>query len=605
MSVFFKDVSENNPVKKGDAEKLLADIGAEILPQDSDDYHVLLAAVHDCAEQLEAMPDYQPEPDRKQYPREDIRRPADSEQQFGAAWAHRFLIRGASSSSSSAHGTTTQPAKSSPLAGRKVCLKDCIAVADVPQFFGSDAFPAWTPSTDATVVTRVLDAGADVHGTCVCEAFCNSTSSFTSAQGTIENPHRAGYSAGGSTSGGGALVGGGVMDVAIGTDQGGSIRVPSSLCGCVGFKPTHGLVPYTGITSGDFIDDHAGPLTSSVLDTAACLDAIAGYDGIDDRSLGAAPHGSYSFHQTLQDLDTTERPLAGYKIGVLKEGFGLDISQPEVDALVRSAASKFTQLGATVEEVSIPEHLHGPLIWTIQQRIAGAAGVLGTAHGRRALYLTEFEHARLPWTADNFHKLFPSTKNTVINGLYLSRNFPGLYGKSVNIGRKIRDAYQDRLKGDGSGGGSGGGSSGAGFDLIVMPTVPVVAPRHGTRDTPRTCFAPSIGLTSNTAVFNVTGNPALSLPVGFAPARDDPSVALPVGMQIVGGLWQEEKILKAAHAWESRFDWRKISLVSNSCDASLHTIQDAEARKRVGSEKYVSDVRVAPVVATGEEVVVV
>jgi len=586
MSVFFKDVGENNPVKKGDAEKLLAEVGTEILPEDSNDYHILLAAIHDIAEQLEAMPDYQPIPDRKRYPRENIRRPSRTEQQYGAAWAHKFLIKGAPQ--------TSQPTTktSSSLAGKKICIKDCIAVADVPQFYGSDAFPAWKPSTDATVVSRVLEAGADIHGTCVCEAFCNSTSSFTSAQGTIENPHQAGYSAGGSTSGGGALVGGGVMDIALGTDQGGSIRVPSSLCGCVGFKPTHGLVPYTGITSGDFIDDHTGPLTNSVLDTAACLDTIAGYDGIDDRSLGAAAHGTYHFKKTLADLNVADKPLAGFRIGILKEGFNLDISQAEVDTLVRSAADGFALLGATVEEVSVPEHLHGPMIWTIQQRIAGAQGVLGTATGRRGLSLTEFEHARLPWTADNFHKLFPSTKNTVINGLYLAKQFPGLYGKSVNIGRQIRDAYQAKFA-------SGGDSEhGAGFDLIIMPTVPVVAPRHGTKDTPRTCFAPSIGLTSNTAVFNVTGNPALTLPVGFAPAQDDPSVALPVGMQIVAGLWQEEKILQAAYAWESRFDWRKISLVKKEAITS----QAPDLRKRTAiNEKDTSDVRVTSVMATGEE----
>lgn len=191
---------------------------------------MLLAAVHDIAEQLESMPDYQPVPDRKRYPRENIRRPSRAEQQYGAAWAHKFLIKGATQTSQQPTGATCSSPSS--LAGKTVCVKDCIAVADVLQFYGSDAFPAWKPSTDATVVSRVLEAGADIHGTCVCEAFCNSTSSFTSAQGTIENPHQAGYSAGGSTSGGGALVGGGVMDIALGTDQGGSIRVPSSLCGC-------------------------------------------------------------------------------------------------------------------------------------------------------------------------------------------------------------------------------------------------------------------------------------------------------------------------------------------------------------------------------------
>lgn len=113
-----------------------------------------------------------------------------------------------------------------------MCLKDCVAVAGVPQFFGTDAFGPWIPQRDATVVTRALDAGADIVGTATCENFCNSTSSFTSAQGLVENPFAKGYSSGGSTSGGAALVGGGLVDIAIGADQGGSIRIPAAFCGC-------------------------------------------------------------------------------------------------------------------------------------------------------------------------------------------------------------------------------------------------------------------------------------------------------------------------------------------------------------------------------------
>ncbi|KAK8026632.1 amidase [Apiospora marii] len=525
MSVFFKEVGEANPVKKGDAEDLLKDLGLNIDPKDSDDYHQLLAAVHDCAEQLLELPDYQPVVDLKKYPRENLHVPTESEQVYGHAWAHKFLIKGDQSSKL--------------LAGKSVCLKDCIAVAGVPQFYGSDAFPAWTPSTDATVVTRVLDAGADIHGTAVCESFCNSTSSFTSAQGTIENPYKEGYSAGGSTSGGAALVAGGLMDLALGTDQGGSIRVPSSLCGCVGIKPTHGLVPYTGVTSGDAVDDHAGPLARTVLEAAACLDAIAGHDDIDDRSLGSAAHGSFRFLESIQCVDTAPLPLSGLRIGLLTEGFDQPVVESRVRETVLSAAKKFEQLGARVEEISVPEHLEGPLIWTIQQRISGAAGPR-----RRGLSLTEFEQARLPWTAENFDKLFPSTKNTVINGIYLAKTFPGLYGKSINMARRIRDAFQKAFEE---------------YDVLVMPTTPYVAPRHGSRESPRSCFEPSIGLTSNTAVFNVTGHPAMSVPVGFAPAKEDPEVLLPVGMQIVGGLWQEKKMLKVGRAWESNFDWKTVS----------------------------------------------
>lgn len=414
-------------------------------------------------------------------------------------------------------------------------MKDCIAVAGVPQFFGSDAFPAWTPSTDATVVTRSLEAGADIVGTATCESFCNSTSSFTSAQGTVENPHCTGYSAGGSTSGGAALVAGGLVDLAIGTDQGGSIRVPASLCGCVGLKPTHGLVPYTGITSGDQIDDHTGPLGRSVNDVAECLDAIAGYDGIDDRSLGSAAHGSFGFANSLKDIGR----LDGVRIGMLKEGYENALVQPGVKAAFLDAVHKLKALGAVVEEVSVPLHNEASSIWILQQRISGTSGILGHANGRRGLYLTEFEHARLPWTAPNFHKLFPSTKNTVINGLYLMDRFPGLYAKTVNIGRQVRDAYEDAFKN---------------YDVLVMPTTPFVAPRHGSRDSVIGSFEPSIGMTTNTAVFNVTGQPAMSIPVGWASAKDDENVLLPVGMQIVGGLWQEKKIFKVGKAWEQSFN---------------------------------------------------
>ncbi|KAF4459823.1 amidase [Fusarium albosuccineum] len=528
MEAVGKGGIRDNPVKTGDAEKLLQKhLGVGLEAKDSGDFDLLLAAVHDCAEHISALPDYQPIPDEKRYPRLDVHRATPEEQEFGNEWAHKFLIKGKS------NGAGT-------LKGKSVCLKDCIAVAGVPQFFGSDAFPAWTPSTDATVVTRVLDEGADIVGTSVCENFCNSTSSFTSAQGIVENPHGVGYSAGGSTSGGAALVASGRVTCAIGSDQGGSIRVPSALCGCVGLKPTHGLIPWTGITSGDAVDDHAGPLTRSVLDAATFLDAMAGYDGIDDRALGAGAHGSHGFADSLRQ----EASLAGVKIGILREGFDQPIIDSSVRDIVLSAVSKFEQLGAAVQEVSIPSHLEGPSIWTIQQRIAGAMNIIGQAHGRRGLYLTEFEHARLPWTTENFAKLFPSTKNTVINGLYLMDHFPGLYGKTMNLSRKIRDDYEKAFQE---------------FDVLVMPTTPVVAPKHGDpKGTPRECFEPSIGLTSNTAVFNVTGHPAISIPVGFAPATEDPTVQLPVGMQIVGGLWQEKKIFKVGHAWERDFDWRAL-----------------------------------------------
>jgi amidase len=200
---------------------LLSTIGITdgLSPEDSEDFRQLLGAVHDVADHILKLPDYIPYDSISEYPRHNIYRPSQDEQDFGNAWAHKFLIKG-------------NP-KGKLLQGKTVCLKDNIAVAGVPQFFGTDAVPAWIPEADATVVRRALNAGAEIVGTTICENFCNSTSSFTSAQGVVQNPYADGYSAGGSTSGGSAVVGGGLVDIAIGADQGGSIRVPSSFCGCM------------------------------------------------------------------------------------------------------------------------------------------------------------------------------------------------------------------------------------------------------------------------------------------------------------------------------------------------------------------------------------
>lgn len=293
------------------------------------------------------------------------------------------------------------------------------------------------------------------------------------------------------------------------------------------------------------MNDHAGPLTRSVLDAAICLDVISGYDGIDDRSLGSPKPGSTTFAANLSD---GSKKLEGVRIGVLKEGFEHASVSPSVKNSVFTAVKMFTDLGATIEEVSLPDHLHGPAIWTIQQRIAGTQTLLGQNTGRRGLYTSEMEHARLPWTDDGFQRAFPSTKNVIINGLYLMSRFPGLYGKTANIGRQLSDKYQALF---------------AKYDVLVMPTTPILAPKNGKRGLPLESLKPSMGLTINTAIFNVTGHPAISIPIGFASAPEDANVMLPVGMQVVGGLWQEEKILRVAHAWESHFDWKKMQFTIN------------------------------------------
>src|SRR5688500_10551568 len=184
-------------------------------------------------------------------------RPDDADNALGA-WYVRTDIHGAD------HG---------PLAGRTVAVKDNIEVAGVPMMNGSHTLEGFVPSRDATVVSRLLQAGASVAGKAVCEDLCFSGGSHTSVTGPVRNPWDPARTTGGSSSGSAALVAAGEVDLALGGDQGGSIRMPSAFCGIVGHKPTHGLVPYTGAFPIEMTLDHLGPMTRTVADAAAMLDA--------------------------------------------------------------------------------------------------------------------------------------------------------------------------------------------------------------------------------------------------------------------------------------------------------------------------------------------
>ncbi len=207
------------------------------------------------------------------YPREPGYRPPDEENPFGA-WYMRTSIKGA---------------PDGKLKGRTVALKDNVCLAEIGMMGGASVMEGYIPEVDATIVERILDAGAEIVGKAVCEYFSCSGGSHTSATGPVHNPRRHGYSAGGSSSGSAALVAAGEVDMAIGGDQGGSIRIPSSFCGTYGLKPTYGLVPYTGIMSIETTIDHTGPITASVADNALLLEVIAGPDGIDPRQGTSEP----------------------------------------------------------------------------------------------------------------------------------------------------------------------------------------------------------------------------------------------------------------------------------------------------------------------------
>jgi len=203
-------------------------------------------------------------------------------------------------------------AESGPLSGKRVAVKDNMFVAGVPMMYGAEFLEGLVPEFDASVVTRVLKAGGNVTGKTVCEYLCLHGGSTTSSTGFVRNPHDPDYSAGGSSSGSAALVVAGEIDMALGTDQAGSVRIPCSWCGAVGMKPTYGLVPVTGIAGLESTLDHVGPITANVADNALLLEVIAGTDGLDGRQ-GQPVVQTYT--------DALGEPLTGLKIGIVREGF--------------------------------------------------------------------------------------------------------------------------------------------------------------------------------------------------------------------------------------------------------------------------------------------
>lgn len=260
---------------------------------------------------------------------------------------------------------------------------------------------------DATIVTRMLHAGGTITGRAVCENMCHSATSHSSGTGVVHNPYAKGYSSGGSSSGSGALVASGAVDMAIGADQGGSIRVPAGWCGIYGLKPTHGLVPYTGCASNEPTNDHVGPMTKTLLENALLLQSIAGNDGIDDRAFGSPlPENVPKYHANLL-ATSNPKDLRDVKIGVIKESLDMPGMDPRVLKTFLASVEKLKALGATVEEISIPMHKQGAAIWTAISKIGGAAGKMGRAFGRRGHALNDLTRQLVPMTQPVWDEAYP------------------------------------------------------------------------------------------------------------------------------------------------------------------------------------------------------
>ena len=457
------------------------------------------------------LPDYLPE---VKYPRTPGYRPEGDENKYGAWYVK----------------TTIQGAKRGKLAGKTAAIKDTMSMAGVPMMNGASILEGYVPEIDATVVTRLLDAGATILGKSVCEYFSFAGSSLTSANGLVTSPRNPGHTPGGSSTGSAALVAAGEVDIAMGGDQAGSIRIPASHSGIVGIKPTHGLVPYTGIMAIEATIDHAGPLTADVATNALALEVLAGEDGLDTRQINV---------KTARYRKALDQGVKGLRIGVVKEAFGNPDSEPGVDRTVRAAAKRMQTLGAKVEQVSIPWHHFGVPIWAPITLEGGYHLMLvncGDGKNTGGVHQTSLINALSNWP--NRANEFPHTLTVaMLLAHHSDKNYHGTYyAKAQNLRRRLRADFDAALER---------------YDVLLSPTTAMTTGKIPAQNAPLPVYLEQCWRNiTNTCQFNLTGHPGISVPCGLSDGK-------PVGLQFVGKHWDELTLYRAAHAYEQSGDWQK------------------------------------------------
>lgn len=386
-----------------------------------------------------------------------------------------------------------------PLHGVPFGLKDIIDTAGIRTTCHSRLLLDNVPNDDATVAQRLAGAGGILLGKLSTHEFAFGGPAFDLPFPPARNPWNRDMFPGGSSSGSGTAVAAGFLPAAIGTDTGGSVRNPASMCGLVGIKPTYGRVSRHGVFPLSYSLDHVGPLTRTVADNALLLDVIAGHD---PRDPGSANRGDGSFAALLG------RDIKGLRIGVVRHFFERDMeASPEMVAGIDAALAVLADLGAEIVEVSTR-----PL-----QDYAAC---------NRIILLSEACAIHGPWLKERPGDYSALTRERLLPGMFLG----GADYVQANRWRRVLAAEFDAVM----------------QTVDVAVTASSMAPAFAIEDAdvmareyPRQARTP----------FNVTGHPALALPIGFS---DD---GLPLSLQIIGRHWDEATIYRVAQAYEQATDW--------------------------------------------------
>jgi amidase len=416
-----------------------------------------------------------------------------------------------------------------PLAGKRIALKDSIAIAGIPMTCGSRLLDGYVPVEDSVVAARILRAGGEVVAVTNMDNFAFSGGGDTSWYGPTLCPFDRSRTAGGSSSGSAAGLWYEGIDSSVAGDQGGSIRVPAAWCGVVGLKPTHGLVPYTGIVGIDQTFDHAGPMAQSVEATALLLQVLAGKHPSDPRQ---------------RDVETkdcvkavAEAPLdfRGVRLGVVAEGLGEVVgADKRVVGAFQEAVERLRSLGAKIRELSLPEHVQCGGV-AFAGYVEGMTALLrggGNGYHWSGRYCPELALALSERLASRADDLPPSVKAVFMTGVHLGRLYRGaIYAKAQNLRPRLRDAY-DRALGE--------------SDALLFPTTPGLPHPND----PELAISERVkrgwAVLANTYPTDFTGHPALSIPAAEAEG-------LPVGVMFVGRHFSDDYLLALARTYERAF----------------------------------------------------
>jgi aspartyl-tRNA(Asn)/glutamyl-tRNA(Gln) amidotransferase subunit A len=414
-----------------------------------------------------------------------------------------------------ADGDAPDTPADAPLAGVPLAVKDLFCTKGVPSAAASKIIEGYRPPYTATAVERLAAAGAPMLGKTNMDEFAMGSSNENSAFGPVRNPWDRERVPGGSSGGSAAAVAAGLAPWAIGTDTGGSIRQPASLCGIVGLKPTYGSISRYGMIAFASSLDQAGPLTRDVTDAALLLRHMVGRDDCDSTSIG---------HAEEVALPSAER-LDGLRFGVPPELTG-DGLEPGVRATFEATLKRIEELGGSVEEVALPHSGHAIAAYYViapAEASANLARFDGVRYGHRA----GDGDLRSLYEQTREEGFGPEVKRRIMLGTYAlsSGYYDAYYGSAQRVRTKIAEDFHAAFES---------------VDVIVTPTSPTVAFGLGERtDDPLAMYLSDV----LTVPMSLAGIPAISNPGGLADG-------LPVGIQLAGPAFSENRILDAAYALE-------------------------------------------------------